>query len=346
MNNMKFSRLVAGEHEMLTEFDKHGRIIKSVIDNKITTTYSYSNKFNRKFVKNGVNIGDRQENFVYELGRKGQILSTSKNGNLTSKFTYNKNGKLIKEENFVLNLVLLYSYDLDGDLIRKEIIDNSADGQKILFEYKYKTIDGSKQLFEVSGEKFEFANGLPTTYRSETLAWNPLKQLDHIGNVCNFKYDSNNNRLLKMLNCDNNNADMVKYVYCDNKLIEQYGEYILKFNYCGNNIIGFTINNKEYFYIKDYNNTIIGIYDSNNMPVCEYQYYSNGNHKAYVFDDNCFVDENLEYEFSNQGLINKCIAEINPFRYKSYYYDIETGLYYYNGKYYDADIGTEICYKS
>ena len=38
-------------------------------------------------------------------------------------------------------------------------------------------------------------------------------------------------------------------------------------------------------------------------------------------------------------LNNKLIAQINPFRYRSYYYDSETGLYYLNSRYYDPQIG-------
>ena len=33
------------------------------------------------------------------------------------------------------------------------------------------------------------------------------------------------------------------------------------------------------------------------------------------------------------------IAKINPFRYRGYYYDTETGLYYLNSRYYDANTG-------
>ena len=33
------------------------------------------------------------------------------------------------------------------------------------------------------------------------------------------------------------------------------------------------------------------------------------------------------------------IANINPFRYRGYYYDTETGLYYLNSRYYDPEVG-------
>ena len=37
--------------------------------------------------------------------------------------------------------------------------------------------------------------------------------------------------------------------------------------------------------------------------------------------------------------IHALIAELNPFRYRSYYYDTETNLYYLNTRYYDPEVG-------
>ena len=34
------------------------------------------------------------------------------------------------------------------------------------------------------------------------------------------------------------------------------------------------------------------------------------------------------------------IAGVNPYRYRGYYYDAETGLYYVSSRYYDAELGT------
>ncbi|HIS36517.1 TPA: RHS repeat-associated core domain-containing protein [Candidatus Scatousia excrementigallinarum] len=36
---------------------------------------------------------------------------------------------------------------------------------------------------------------------------------------------------------------------------------------------------------------------------------------------------------------NSNVAKLNPFRYRGYYYDTETGLYYLNSRYYDPSIG-------
>ena len=38
-------------------------------------------------------------------------------------------------------------------------------------------------------------------------------------------------------------------------------------------------------------------------------------------------------------LNNKTLVLLNPFRYRSYYFDEETGLYYLNSRYCDPEIG-------
>ena len=63
----------------------------------------------------------------------------------------------------------------------------------------------------------------------------------------------------------------------------------------------------------------IAILDSSGEIVVEYSYDAWGNHtiKAY----------------------NKTVANANPFRYRSYFYDTDTGLYYLKTRYYDPEVG-------
>ena len=44
------------------------------------------------------------------------------------------------------------------------------------------------------------------------------------------------------------------------------------------------------------------------------------------------------YEDTNPSSIDRYVIENNPFRYKGYYYDKETKLYYCNARYYNPDI--------
>ena len=80
----------------------------------------------------------------------------------------------------------------------------------------------------------------------------------------------------------------------------------------------FTYNEQKYFYRKNLQGDIIGIYDSCWNLLGQYEYDAWGNLLSQVGSE---------------------ILNINPFRYRGYYYDAETGLYYLNSRYYDPEIG-------
>ena len=80
----------------------------------------------------------------------------------------------------------------------------------------------------------------------------------------------------------------------------------------------FTYNEQKYFYRKNLQGDIIGIYDSCWNLLGQYEYDAWGNLLSQVGSE---------------------ILNINPFRYRGHYYDAETGLYYLNSRYYDPEIG-------
>lgn len=59
----------------------------------------------------------------------------------------------------------------------------------------------------------------------------------------------------------------------------------------------------------------------------------------YLQDDKTYATIEDGYDGTDTSITNSFIAFINPFRYRSYYYDVETGLYYLNTRYYDPQIG-------
>ena len=71
---------------------------------------------------------------------------------------------------------------------------------------------------------------------------------------------------------------------------------------------------------------IKGTLDSNGQAVVQYKYDAWGNHKVY----NNAQKEDTDSHF---------IGNLNPFRYRSYYYDTETKLYYLKTRYYDPEVG-------
>lgn len=84
-------------------------------------------------------------------------------------------------------------------------------------------------------------------------------------------------------------------------------------------IIGFEYNDNVYYFEKNAQNDIVRIFDEDGNYISEYLYDSWGNISSI--------------------LGNEEVATANPFRYRSYYYDIESGLYYLQSRYYDSYTG-------
>ena len=85
------------------------------------------------------------------------------------------------------------------------------------------------------------------------------------------------------------------------------------------NPIAFEYNDVFYYYITNLQGDIVAILRSDGIIVAEYEYDAWGN---------CTIIQNLNN-----------IANTNPLRYRGYYYDTDTGLYYLQSRYYDSNIG-------
>ena len=84
---------------------------------------------------------------------------------------------------------------------------------------------------------------------------------------------------------------------------------------------GFTIDGDSYYYVRNAQNDIFLIVDSDNQGVVLYQYDAWGNVTA------C-------YDTSDGSILSL----VNPYTYRGYYYDIETGYYYLNSRYYSPQL--------
>ena len=114
-----------------------------------------------------------------------------------------------------------------------------------------------------------------------------------------------------------NNETTTYCVLKDKIFLETSNHKTILYHYAANRIIGFTYNNIEYFYERDLQGNIVRIYRKDNLAiVAEYTYDAYGNHVV-----------------SNFSEAN--IGDINPIRYRGYYFDVETGFYYLNSRYYN-----------
>ncbi len=142
-----------------------------------------------------------------------------------------------------------------------------------------------------------------------------------VGTTYTYRYDDQGFRRSKTVN-----GVTTQYVYHGDKLTYQTDDTTsLYFHYVGdNNITGFRYTKgsteAEYYYIKNLQGDIIGILDRSGKVVVSYAYDAWGV---------CEVS----------GSLASTIGQINSIRYRGYYYDTESGLYYLMSRYYDAEVG-------
>ena len=111
-----------------------------------------------------------------------------------------------------------------------------------------------------------------------------------------------------------------EYFYDGDKLIaEKVGDKYFYFFYDESGVCGFRYENIDYEYVKNIFGDVIGIYNEYGTHVATYAYDAWGN-----------------MIYCNAGTD---VAYINPFLYRGYYYDSESGLYYLMTRYYDTQIG-------
>ena len=103
-------------------------------------------------------------------------------------------------------------------------------------------------------------------------------------------------------------------------LRETYGGYTIVPLYdSDNNVCGITYNNDMFLLMKNLQGDVISIADENGTTVALYSYDAWGS----------------PVTLPSSG----SLLERNPFRYRGYMYDTETGLYYLQSRYYDPATG-------
>ena len=120
---------------------------------------------------------------------------------------------------------------------------------------------------------------------------------------------------------DSKTVDGVKYNYLtlDGKVVRQtWGSNVLDIIYDNSGLpYALKYNGAYYIYVLNQQGDVIRIVNSTGATVAEYRYDAWGN-----------------VIYSNGSM-----AAVNPIRYRGYYYDIETGFYYLQSRYYDPSIG-------
>ena len=116
----------------------------------------------------------------------------------------------------------------------------------------------------------------------------------------------------------------IERVYIKDKVVYyDYKTYVKPTNAETSSLKGLSLNEKEYFYERDTRGVINRIIDKNGTILIEYKYDDWGK---------------PTWTTNNTSEANE-LLELNPFMYKGYFYDQNTGLYYLNTRYYDPELG-------
>lgn len=256
--------------------------------------------------KNGGRDGETYQNYTYDYDQNQNITNvTESTQNKTVSYAYDGLDRLISESNGTDTYS--YSYDVGGNI--QSVTKNGA----VTGTFAYGGANHDR-LSSFNGKAVTYdANGNPLSYDGYTYSWQRGSQLSGIsgnGKTVSYVYDSQGRRVQKTVD-----GITTTYVYSGDMLISQSdGTNTLGFAYDSQGMaIGFKYGGNYYYYMRDLLGNVTAVADADGNLVAEYSYDAYGN------------------LLSSSG----ALANINPIRYRGYYYDSETSFYYLKTRYYN-----------
>ena len=270
----------------------------------------------RTALPNFVNYRDPDGNLIYGdyclYDGNGRIVSIADSGNTSSvraTYGYDEQGQLTSAA--VGGTRYAYTYDTAGNLITK------TDGGTS-HSYTYGNGAWRDLLTAYDGKSITYSGGNPTKYyNGSTFTWTQGRKLAiaKVGNTnISYTYDMAGVRSSKTVG-----STTYKYTTLSGLVTRQTGgNATIDFVYDeSNQPLAMKYNGKVYYYVLNAQGDVVRIVDGSRNVVASYSYDPWGK------------------LLSSSGTL----ANVNPLRYRGYYYDSETGFYYLQSRYYDPEIG-------
>ena len=312
-------------------YDGHGRSSGTTVKNGsrtvLGTGYAYrdvDSTYTTTQVKSVTNsYGGKTANFNYTYDASGNITSIS--GAQAVTYEYDDLGQLVWEKNATAGKAWNYTYDNGGNILsRTEYAcsgSGTVSGSGTTTSYTYGDAEWGDLLTAYNGEAISYDGiGNPLSYRGWTMSWQGGRQLSSMtkgSDTLSFAYNESGLRTSKTVNGVTHN-----YVWHGSKLAADITDaYALYFHYdSSGEVIGFTRTasgaDAEYFYVKNLQGDILKVITATGTEAATYTYDAWGKLLTSTGD----------------------MADVNPLRYRGYFYDAETGLYYLQSRYYDPEV--------
>ena len=242
----------------------------------------------------------------YEYDAEERITKVTDSIDGTTEYTYDALGQLLTEtvNGEVVNSM---EYDNYGNIVEK---NNKA--------YIYGDATWKDLLTGFDGKTIEYdAQGNPVKYLGHTLTWEKGRQLKKFDNI-EYTYNANGIRTSKKIN-----GVLHTYTLDGTKILRETwdGNTLIPLYDNEDGVCGILYNDVPYYFIKNLQGDVIAIVDRDAQTVARYSYDAWGVPTVTLDTSDCQI------------------ADINPFRYRGYYYDKEIGLYYLQSRYYDSQTG-------
>ena len=263
--------------------------------------------------------------YTYAYDDNGNVTSITK-GSASASYTYDALNQLTRVNDGFTNKTTTYTYDNAGNLLEKKeyayttgALGTPTDTVTYAYDSTWKD-----KLTSYDGQAITYDEiGNPLSYRGYTLSWQGkrLQSLSGNNTTASYTYDEQGVRSSKTVN-----GVTTTFSYNGSLLMAQVqgsGTSQVKqlFSYDANgDVISVNYNGTEYFYLRNGQNDVVGLMDANGNRVVEYTYDAWGK------------------LISTSGTLATSLGADNPFRYRGYYYDTETGLYYLMTRYYDPEV--------
>ena len=267
--------------------------------------------------------------YTYTYDTLGNITEIALGNDVVKEFEYDSLGELISED-IKGKQKTVYTYDNGGNITsgtKYLYVNGTLQSTGTVTVYGYSDTNWHDLLTSFDNQSIVYdAIGNPTNYLGNTLSWTDGRKLSAVGNISSYTYDFSGIRTKKI-----SGGVTHEYLLDGSKIIcEKRSDGItLHFYYdASGNIFAFDKGNTRYYYVRNILGEILGIIDTDGSYVVKYTYDEWGKPLAITDGAGIDVSDNSSH-----------IANINPFRYKGYYYDTETGFYYLQSRYYDPYVG-------
>lgn len=270
---------------------------------------------------------DKVLDYDYNYTDTGNVENVYENGKKVAVYTYDELNQLVWYADTRTGRYIRIVYDNYGNIQKMESYSLGTNWAPVkLLEtrtYSYDDTNWKDKLTEFDGDSITYdKNGNPLTYRDDMIfEWENgriLKNINTSDKAIQMSYDSNGMRTQKTVDGVKTNY---YYDSSNNLFALTQGNDTLFFYYDNSGeVMSVSCNGTMYYYIKDLQGDITEIVDKDGKAVAEYAYDAWGNMLT-----------------ENNGTL--AVGKLNPFRYRSYVYDEETGLYYLQSRYYDTLTG-------